>query len=61
MRVFFFVIGLELKREIITDELPNPKDAVLPLAAVGFTKSILIKELALLILIMCCKPSKAYC
>jgi Na+:H+ antiporter, NhaA family len=33
MAVFFFVIGLELKREIIAGELSNPKDAVLPLAA----------------------------
>ena len=33
MAVFFFVIGLELKREIIAGELSTPKDAVLPLAA----------------------------
>ncbi len=36
MAVFFFVVGLELKREIIGGELKNPKNAVLPLvAAVG--------------------------
>ncbi|HMP99715.1 MAG TPA: Na+/H+ antiporter NhaA [Cyclobacteriaceae bacterium] len=33
MAIFFFVIGLELKREIIAGELSSPKDAVLPLAA----------------------------
>jgi Na+:H+ antiporter, NhaA family len=33
MAVFFFVVGLELKREIIAGELRNPKNAVLPLAA----------------------------
>jgi Na+:H+ antiporter, NhaA family len=33
MAVFFFVIGLELKREIVAGELSNPKKAVLPLAA----------------------------
>jgi Na+:H+ antiporter, NhaA family len=33
MAVFFFVIGLELKREILAGELSNPKDAILPLAA----------------------------
>jgi NhaA family Na+:H+ antiporter len=36
MAVFFFVIGLELKREIVAGELSQPKNAVLPLlAAVG--------------------------
>lgn len=36
MAVFFFVIGLELKREIVAGELNNPKQAVLPiLAALG--------------------------
>jgi NhaA family Na+:H+ antiporter len=36
MAVFFFVVGLELKREIISGELSNPKKAVLPMvAAVG--------------------------
>jgi Na+:H+ antiporter, NhaA family len=36
MAMFFFVIGLELKREILGGELSNPKDAVLPiLAGVG--------------------------
>ncbi|MDH4194948.1 MAG: Na+/H+ antiporter NhaA [Nitrospirota bacterium] len=33
MAVFFFVIGLELKREIMAGELSNPRDALLPLAA----------------------------
>lgn len=33
MAVFFFVIGLELKREVIAGELSNPKDALLPLLA----------------------------
>lgn len=33
MAVFFFVIGLELKREIMAGELRNPKDALLPVAA----------------------------
>jgi len=36
MSIFFFVIGLELKREIMAGELSRPKDAVLPLfAALG--------------------------
>lgn len=36
MSVFFFVVGLELKREIIGGELSNPKKALLPIvAAVG--------------------------
>lgn len=36
MAVFFFVIGLELKREIVAGELSNPKNAIMPLvAAVG--------------------------
>jgi Na+:H+ antiporter, NhaA family len=33
MAVFFFVVGLELKREIVAGELSNPKNAILPLAA----------------------------
>lgn len=33
MAVFFFVIGLELKREIVAGELSNPKNAILPVAA----------------------------
>src|SRR5690606_20673979 len=33
MAVFFFVIGLELKREIVAGELSNPKNAILPIAA----------------------------
>jgi len=33
MAVFFFVIGLELKREIVAGELSNPKNAILPITA----------------------------
>lgn len=33
MAVFFFVIGLELKREVMAGELRNPRDAALPIAA----------------------------
>jgi Na+:H+ antiporter, NhaA family len=33
MAVFFFVVGLELKREIIAGELSSPKKAILPIAA----------------------------
>jgi Na+:H+ antiporter, NhaA family len=33
MAVFFFVVGLELKREIMAGELSTPKKAVLPIAA----------------------------
>ncbi len=36
MAVFFFLIGLELKREILEGKLKNPRDIVLPgVAAVG--------------------------
>ena len=36
--VFFFVVGLELKREILAGELRDPKNAILPIsAAVGGT------------------------
>lgn len=36
MAVFFFVVGLELKREIIAGELSNPRKAILPIgAAIG--------------------------
>lgn len=36
MAIFFFVVGLELKREIIAGELSNPKNAILPLCgAIG--------------------------
>lgn len=36
MAVFFFVVGLELKREIIAGELRDPKNAVMPIiAAIG--------------------------
>lgn len=36
MSVFFFVVGLELKREIVGGELSNPRKAMLPIvAAIG--------------------------
>ncbi|WP_165045387.1 Na+/H+ antiporter NhaA [Dysgonomonas sp. ZJ709] len=36
MAMFFFVVGLELKREIISGELSNPRKALLPIgAAIG--------------------------
>lgn len=36
MSIFFFVVGLELKREIMAGELSRPKDAILPIvAAIG--------------------------
>lgn len=33
MAMFFFVVGLELKRELIAGELKNPKNAILPISA----------------------------
>lgn len=33
MAVFFFVVGLELKREILVGELADPKQAILPIMA----------------------------
>ena len=33
MAMFFFLVGLELKREIVGGELSRPRDAVLPVAA----------------------------
>ncbi|MEO0866084.1 MAG: Na+/H+ antiporter NhaA, partial [Pseudomonadota bacterium] len=36
MAIFFFLIGLELKRELLEGKLKNPRDVVLPgVAAVG--------------------------
>jgi NhaA family Na+:H+ antiporter len=36
MAVFFFVVGLEIKRELVTGDLSDPRDALLPaVAAVG--------------------------
>ena len=36
MAIFFFVVGLEIKRELVTGSLRNPRDAMLPaIAAVG--------------------------
>lgn len=33
MSIFFFVVGLELKREVVGGELSNPKNAILPISA----------------------------
>ena len=33
MTIFFFVVGLEIKREIVGGELASPRKAVLPLIA----------------------------
>lgn len=33
MSMFFFVVGLELKREIVAGELSSPKNAILPIVA----------------------------
>ena len=33
MSIFFFVVGLELKREIVAGELSNPRKALLPIGA----------------------------
>src|SRR5690606_29107774 len=33
MAIFFFVVGLELKREMVGGELANPRKAMLPIAA----------------------------
>jgi Na+:H+ antiporter, NhaA family len=36
MSIFFFVVGLELKREILAGELSNPKNVIMPIvAAIG--------------------------
>lgn len=33
MAIFFFVVGLEIKREVLTGELASPRQAALPIAA----------------------------
>src|SRR5690606_145994 len=33
MAIFFFVVGLELKREMVGGELSNPRQALLPIGA----------------------------
>jgi NhaA family Na+:H+ antiporter len=33
MAIFFFVVGLEIKREVLTGDLSKPKNAILPVAA----------------------------
>ena len=33
MTIFFFVVGLEIKREILTGDLSRPKNAIIPVAA----------------------------
>ena len=33
MALFFFVIGLEVKREIVVGELSKPRQALLPILA----------------------------
>ena len=33
MAIFFFVVGLEIKRELVHGELANPRQAALPVAA----------------------------
>jgi NhaA family Na+:H+ antiporter len=36
MAIFFFVVGLELKREIVAGQLKNPRNAIMPIvAAIG--------------------------
>ena len=36
MALFFFVVGLEIKRELVTGRLRRPRDAMLPaVAALG--------------------------
>lgn len=47
MVVFFFVVGLEIKRELAIGELHDARAAALPAAAaVGFTVSLFIADLA---------------
>jgi Na+:H+ antiporter, NhaA family len=43
MSIFFFVIGLELKREIIAGELSNPKNVIMPI--VGAAGGMIIPAL----------------
>ena len=42
MAVFFYVIGLELKRELTTGELSNPRTVLLPVAAAIFLLVVMV-------------------
>src|SRR5690625_7840509 len=35
MSIFFFIVGLELKREMVDGELSHPKKAILPIFEIG--------------------------
>ncbi len=53
MAVFFFLIGLELKREIMEGKLKNPRDIVLPgVAAIGGNRRCIRLKTACRL--MCC-------